>query len=318
MQFWPRKRAVRQYTRVRSWANISENKLLGFAGYKAGMTQIKYTDAKKTSLTKGLDIVTPVTIIECPPMKVYGARAYSKTIYGDNVVAENYSNLSSDLSRKLSNPKKKSSVSTLEEVDKSIIHRVMLVCHTQPKLTGIGKKKPEIFEVAIGGSIDEQLSFALSHIGKEIAVSDVFDGGFFVDIHAVTTGRGYQGVVKRFGVTLKSQKSEKGQRRVGARSGGWKAQAHMMYRVAQPGQQGYHTRTEYNKKIMAVDSDLAKVAIKGGIRGFGEVRNSYILVHGSIAGPKKRLVRITRAIRCKCENEPAPLIDLISLESHQG
>ncbi|MBW2999343.1 50S ribosomal protein L3, partial [Candidatus Woesearchaeota archaeon] len=70
MQYWPRKRAKRAYARVRSWAAGKEPKLLGFAGYKAGMSHISFTDPRKSSTTKGMEITWPVTIIECPPVKV--------------------------------------------------------------------------------------------------------------------------------------------------------------------------------------------------------------------------------------------------------
>lgn len=319
MQFWPRKRASRHYPRVRSWANAKDVKLLGFAGYKVGMTQVQYVDQKKLSPTKGLDVVSPVTIIECPPLKVFGARAYSDSYYGSKVIAESFVKKDKFLSKKLTaNDKKDSSKSDLEKVDVSNVSRVMLVCYTQPSQSNVGKKKPELFEVAIGGSVEEQLSFAKDNLGKDVAVSDVFSAGDMVDIHAITTGKGYQGVIKRFGVSLRVAKSEKGQRRVGARSGGWTSQAHMMYRVAQPGQMGYHTRTEYNKKIMMVDSDPEKIAIKGGIRSYGGVKTTYVLIYGSVPGPKKRLIRFNVAVRPKKDKIGTPDIDYISLESQQN
>ncbi len=319
MQFWPRKRASRQYPRIRSWANSGNVQLLGFAGYKAGMTQVQYTDAKKTSLTKGMDIVVPVTILECPPLKVFSARAYKKDYYGTKVVAETNISKDKDLTRRLTaNDKKRAKVSKIQDVSADDVDYVMLVCYTKPILTNIGKKKPELFEVAIGGDVVAQLDYAKSHLGKDIKISDVFGAGDYVDAHAVTTGRGYQGVIKRFGVSLKASKSEKGQRRVGSRSGGWTSRQHMMYRVAQPGQNGYHTRTEYNKEIMLINSDVSKINISGGIRGYGEVRNEYLLIYGSIPGPKKRLIRLTKAIRPKVEKVDAPVIDYISVESHQG
>ena len=67
MQFWPRKKAKRAYARVNSFAQEKEPKLLGFAGYKAGMSHLLVEDNRKTSTTKGEDIFCPVTIIECPP-----------------------------------------------------------------------------------------------------------------------------------------------------------------------------------------------------------------------------------------------------------
>ena len=53
MGYWPRKRAKRPQARVRSWTSMNNAQLLGFCGYKVGVTQIFVTDNKKTSLTKG-------------------------------------------------------------------------------------------------------------------------------------------------------------------------------------------------------------------------------------------------------------------------
>ena len=53
LQFWPRKRAKRTFARVRTFPQAKESKLLGFAGYKVGMTHVMITDNKPTSQTKG-------------------------------------------------------------------------------------------------------------------------------------------------------------------------------------------------------------------------------------------------------------------------
>ena len=70
MQFWPRKRARRIYARIRSWVKSDDNKPLGFAGYKVGMTHCLFLDNKKTSMTKNQEVPVPVTVIECPPLKI--------------------------------------------------------------------------------------------------------------------------------------------------------------------------------------------------------------------------------------------------------
>ena len=78
MQYWPRKRAKSHLARIRSWDKGKEVKPLCFAGYKAGMTHVIMTDNRASTKTKGMDIFTPVTVIECPPMKVYSIRLYKK------------------------------------------------------------------------------------------------------------------------------------------------------------------------------------------------------------------------------------------------
>ncbi|MFW5852848.1 MAG: 50S ribosomal protein L3, partial [Nanoarchaeota archaeon] len=56
MQYWPRKRASSETVRVRSWGASNDAKVLGFAGYKAGMTHVLLTDNRKNSSTKGTKV----------------------------------------------------------------------------------------------------------------------------------------------------------------------------------------------------------------------------------------------------------------------
>ena len=92
MQYWPRVRAKRQYADIRSWPTTKETKVLGFCGYKAGMTHIFVKESNPNSHLKGLEISTPVTVIECPPMKVYSIRFYKNTVYGFFLVGEMFFN----------------------------------------------------------------------------------------------------------------------------------------------------------------------------------------------------------------------------------
>lgn len=285
MQFWPRKRAKKSVARVRSWAAHKDAKPLGFVGYKVGMAHMTGVDTAR----KNAPVTWPVTIVECPPLKIYSVR-----LYNDNQVVGEVLNLKTDaeITRRVRAAKKSKKFEDVSEFDS-----VRILAYTQPKLTTTGKKTPDLFELALGGSKDDQLAWAKENLEKEIAVADVFGDQTQVDVHAVTKGKGFQGVIKRFGVGLKQKKGEKGQRSVGARSGGWKAQAHMMYRVAQPGQMGYHLRTEYNKLIVKVSSDVEEIARKSGYSGYGVVRNSYLLIRGSVGGARKRAITLTVASR---------------------
>ena len=51
MQFWPRVKARRQHAYVRTWADKGQG-ILGFAGYKVGMTHLTITDNNPKSKTK--------------------------------------------------------------------------------------------------------------------------------------------------------------------------------------------------------------------------------------------------------------------------
>lgn len=294
MQYWPRSRAKRIYPIVKSWATAKEIKLLGFAGYKVGMTHILYTDSKSTSMTKGEDIFCPVTIIECPPLKIGAIRFYKNSPYGEKVITDVfYSKLDKELARKISLSKKDPS-KKLEDVKD--FDDIKLIVYTQPKLTGIGKKKPEIFEVALGGSKDDKMKYAAENIGKEIFVNNVFKEGQQVDIHSITKGKGFQGPVKRFGVRVRHHKSEKTKRGPGS-LGAWKAQGHIMYRVPHAGQTGFQARTEFNKWVVKIGTKPEEINLKSGFIRYGNVKNQYLLLKGSIGGSTRRLIRLTEATR---------------------
>lgn len=304
LQFWPRKRAQRTFARVRAWARGKEAKPLGFAGYKVGMGHIMFTQTRSGSPNKGRQEVMPITIIECPPLKVAAVTYYQKTPYGTKKVTEvRADSQDKHFTRRLRAGKSKTSAP--EKFDD-----VRLVVHTQPALTGIGKKKPEVFEIALGGSKDDKAAKATELLGKEIAVSDVFSAGNQVDTHAITKGKGFQGPVKRHGVAIRHHKSEK-TKRGPANVGPWTG--NRSWTVAHAGQMGYFTRTEYNKHILEVSDDIEKIARNGGIKRYGNVKNSYIIVKGSIAGTKNRLIRFNEAIRPNAKLKDAPKIEQVIL-----
>lgn len=292
MQFWPRKRAGRQYARVRHWAYSDDAKPLGFAGYKVGMAHASFSDNRPNSLTKGEDIIWPVTIIECPPLKVASLVLYKKSAYGlfaiSQVVAEKPDK---DLARKICLPKKtkKPGDIKLEDFDD-----VRLLIFTQPKLTSIGKKKPELFELAVGGKKEDKLRFCLERLGKELYLRDVLAEGNLLDIRGITKGKGIQGPVKRFHVAIRHHKSEKTKRGPG-NVGAWSN--NRSWTVAHAGQTGYHQRTEYNKWLMQIGDDPSKINRSSGFRRYGVVGNPYVLLKGSVMGPAKRLIILARAIR---------------------
>jgi len=277
-----------------------------------GMTHLIINDNRKTSTTKGMDISCPVTIIETPPLKTASIKFYKNTITGSKLVSEIAADkLDKELKRTIILPKNKKN-SKEHKSFPSDFDYIMLLVYTSPSLTGIGKKKPEMFEVAVGGNKGEQLNYAKEKLGNEISVSEVFKEGQQLDVHAVSKGKGVQGPVKRFGVTLKRHKSEKGVRRVGS-LGSWKGQGHTMWRQAKAGKMGYHTRMEHNKWLLKI-GNANDVNKKSGFENYGVIKNNYILVKGSVIGSKKRLIRLNESIRPN-KNTPndAPIIQYINL-----
>lgn len=316
MQVWPRVRAKRIYPRINGFSKIKEAKPQGFAGYKVGMTHVIITDGRKNSITKGEDIFIPVTILECPPIKIAGVRLYKKGYKAINPVKDILAKLDKELGRKINAPKKE--LANISEIKDNDFDALRLLVQTQPKLTSIGKKKPELFELAIGGKKEEQLAYIKENLGKEISVKEVFSEGQLIDIHAITKGKGMQGPVKRFGVKIRHHKSEKTTRGPGS-LGGWSEQGHVMYRVAHAGQMGFHSRVDYNKQIMLIGDKPEQVNIKGGFNNYGVVKNNYLLIKGSIAGPPKRIIRIETAIRPNKKVEQSPqTIQYVSMTSKRG
>ncbi len=284
----PRKRAESEMVRISSWPKTSEVKLLGFAGYKAGMTHVAYIDETRSHL-KGREVVIPVTIIETPPIVVYGIRFYKNGKVVGDMLTDNKDILETVKFKKRAKQLKK------DEPPKEY-DDVRVLVYTQPGKTGIGKKTVERMEIAIGGDDPvKKYEYAQSLLGKEVRITDVFNGGEFIDVIAVTKGKGWQGVVKRFGVPLNRRKAT-GRRRHGGVLGSFKP-PYVMWTVPRAGQMGYHKRTEYNKWVMKVGSPEEDITPEGGIPHYGVVHNDYILVKGSVPGPKKRLIRFRRSIR---------------------
>lgn len=287
LQVWPRKRARSQNIRVRSWVDAGKTQIAGFAGYKVGMTHVTYLNKTQGARGRNKELVTPVTILECPPLKPFSIRFYRKTPYGLKVITEMLSkNLHKHLSRRIQQPKKH------EKGIPENYDDIRLLCHTQPYLTALSKKSPEIIELAISGQPEKKLAYAQALLDKEIKIAEIFQDLQYVDAHAVTKGKGLQGAVKRFGVALKQKKSEKKKRSTG--NLGAFTPRKVLFTVAHPGQMGYHSRTELNKPILKINPAISR---QRGFRHYGLVQQDAIILHGSIPGPVKRLVKLTPARR---------------------
>jgi len=320
----PRVRARSEIPRVRAWPISKEPKLLGFAGYKAGMTHLIIRDEAPHSLTTGMEISVPVTVMEAPAMKIAAIRAYSASTNGASAIAEAWTTeLDKELNRALVIPKKHDLPAALAKIEQLIKDGVAkdlrVVMYTLPeKVTGIPRKKPEIMENNIGGSdLMARFAYAKSLLGKSVHVGDVFKNGDVIDVLAITTGKGTQGPVKRWGIQIqKSKHSRAGSVREIGTLGPWHP-SHVSWRVPQLGQMGYHQRTEFNKQIMQIGKDGKLVTPQGGFLNYGIIQNDYVIIKGSVPGPAKRLVRMRPAIRAG-KQLPAPEITYISLESKQG
>jgi large subunit ribosomal protein L3 len=318
MGYSPRKRARQETAHIKNWPEGGDKpKIQGFLGYKAGMTHAFIVDFRPTSTTSGKEVMEPVTVIETPPVKIMGVRAYKKTNQGLQTVGEIWSKkIDKEIAKRIPIAKKdkKSNWDFAKDADE-----IRVLIHTQPKLvSGIPKKTPEIREFRIGGgSIDDKIKYAKEILGKEIKINDTLREGDMVDTIAVTKGKGFQGHVKRWGVKLLSHKNSKHRRMIGT-AGSWHP-SWIQSTVPQAGQTGYHQRTEYNKRILKIGDKGEEITPTRGFPHYGNVKNSYILIHGSVPGPSKRLVSLRDAIRYKRGVKvEKPEISYISTTSKQG
>jgi large subunit ribosomal protein L3 len=283
LQFWPRKRVNKFLPRV-NWEAIDSGKnLKGFICYKAGMKSAFVKDNTPNSMTKGKKIILPVTILECPPMKIFSIRFYKNGKVSKEILAEN---LEKELKKKVKLPKKKTEIKFEGDYDD-----VRVIVYSIVKKTGL-KKSPDLIELGLVGEIEAKINFIKDKLGKEILISDIFDKGQLIDLRGLTKGKGLQGPVKRFGITLKSHKSEKGVRRPGS-LGPWHP-ARVTFRAPQAGQLGMFTRVIYNNVIIDLGNSENKFK---NIKNYGEIKTDYVIVVGSIQGPAKRQLLITSPLR---------------------
>lgn len=283
MAYRPRKRATSQVATVH-WQPCNDKRVLGFAGYKAGMTHLSYLD-QEDSPTKGQTIRSAATVIEVPPLMVYAIRCHDGEKSIGDILTED-----ANILKKLNIKKPKKSK------EPNDIKDVRLLVFVQPDKTQIGKKHIERMELGIGGKdTKEKLEYAKSLLGKELRVSDVFKPGEYIDVIAITKGKGWQGAVKRFGVATQRRKATRKVRHVGT-LGAW-TPAYVMYTIPQAGQMGYHKRTELNKQILRLGGNVEEINPTGGFPHYGFVRNDYVIVKGSVPGPYKRLIKLRLGIR---------------------
>lgn len=302
--FYPRKRARRIYPRVNSWTMLKEAKPLGFAGYKAGMSHVIISDTNPNSKTTGQNISRSITILECPPISVFGFRCYSKNKTSFDVFSEK---LDKKLSRKMKMSKEPKKLDDQIKKLPKDVSKVNLICYTNPTF----KKKPEVFEIALGGSVEEQMKYAQEILGKEIKLSDVFKEGDIVDVIAITKGKGFAGPVKRFGVKGQGRKAQQMQRHTSPL--GQNEPGKVRHTVPQAGQMGFSKRTEINKKILKIANGFD---IKGDFLKYGKVSSDCLILDGSVPGARKRLIRLRFTMRQK-KSYPID-IKYISNMSKQG
>jgi large subunit ribosomal protein L3 len=269
-------------------------------------------------------LLNAVTIIETPPLILYGVKVYKRDEYGLNAISEIWApNLPKELARKIQVPnlekynfEEKLKIIT-EKVNEGLEIRGLFL--TQPYKTCVPRIKPDIIEMKMTGGANskEQFDYVKNLLGQEIKIRDCIPEGSLIDSISVSKGKGFQGLVKKFGVKLLPRKNRKGKRRIG--SIGPISPSRVLYTVARSGQMGLHQRPEYHKRIMKISEDGEEINPKGGFIRYGLIRNEFVMLLGSVPGAKKRLIRLRNTIRPKHGFIlSVPEITYISKNSHQG
>lgn len=305
--FRPRSRAKRESARWRSSPTYADSKpepqLIGFAGYKVGMTHVVRVEEKLRDPHFKQEKMTAVTVIELPQTIVFALRLMKYGDIGDKQVLGEiwYHKVEKDFHRILKPPKEitddefSKKIAALKEQIKNACE-IRLLLYTLPRQAGFSRKRPDIIETKIAGSnLEANFDFGADLLGKTINFADHFKPGEFIDITAVTKGKGFSGPVKRHGIKLMPRKKRKGMRVVGA-IGAWHP-ARTGWTVPRPGQLGYHQRTESNKKILKISDNPREINPKGGWKHYGLINSPYAMLEGSIPGTSKRLIRMRRSMR---------------------
>jgi len=307
--------------------------LTAFLGYKAGMTHIVRDVEKVGSKLHKKETVEAVTILETPPLVIVGLVGYIDTPRGLRSLTTVWANhLSVDVKRRFYknwyNAKQKAfskyqndkNRDKKREEELARIKRyctsVRILAHTQVGQLNFRQKKAHLAEIQVnGGSIADKLDFAVGLFEKKVPVTSVFAENEMIDCIAVTKGKGFQGTVKRFGVTRLPRKTHKGLRKV-ACIGAWHPARVSIY-VPRAGQCGYHHRVQINKKIYRIghperseagkvlsdksaltEHDMTDKGITplGGFPHYGVVTNDWIMVKGSVQGAFKRVITLRKSL----------------------
>ena len=227
--------------------------------------------------------------------------------------------------KKHSENKASSIVRELERI-KKYCTVVRVLAHTQIRQTPLKQKKAHLMEIQVnGGSIADKVEFGHGLFEKPVNIDTIFEQDEMIDCIAVTKGHGFQGVTSRWGTKKLPRKTHKGLRKV-ACIGAWHP-SHVQWTVARAGQDGYHHRTSVNHKVYRIgkgkdeanastEFDLTKKQITpyvstqnhtrcvdtnficrlGGFVRYGEVKNDFVLLKGSVPGVKKRVMTLRKSM----------------------
>merc|ERR1712226_256195 len=331
----PRKRTKHHAGKIKSFPKDDASKaphLTAFMTYKAGMSHIVREVERPGSKIHKKEVVEGVSVLEAPPMICVGFVAYVETPrglrsltsvwaghLGEEVKRRFYKSWYKSKQKAFTKYQKRWSEASkgdagpmsaeLERI-KKYCQVVRAVCHTQISKVKFVQKKAHVKEIQVnGGTTAEKVDFVRNLFEQEIKVADTFSQNEMIDVIGATKGKGFEGVVTRWGVTRLARKSHRGLRKV-ACIGSWHP-ARVQFQVPRSGQHGYHHRTEINKKIYRIgknlkedpsgastENDLTEKGITpmGGFSHYGEINEDWVMLKGGVMGPRKRVITLRKTL----------------------
>ena len=111
--------------------------------------------------------------------------------------------------------------------------------------------------------------------------ADIFSEGDMIDAVAISKGKGYQGVIKRFGQHRGPMSHGSKFHRHQGSNGACSSPSRVFKGKKMPGRMGGKRVTVQNLQVMRADAE-----------------NNLLIIRGSVPGPKKGLVTIREAVKC--------------------
>jgi large subunit ribosomal protein L3e len=306
-------------------------------GYKAGMTHVvREIHMPSSKMWHNRETCEAVTVVECPPMVVVGIVGYIETPHGLRALTTVWANhLSNEVLRRFYKNWYRSKKKAFTQYQKNLTDKpkdfarqlerikkycavVRVIAHTHIGKLNLRQKKAHIMEIQInGGTVPQKVDFAKKFLEKDIRVDSVFNLDDYIDVIGVTKGKGFEGVTTRWGTTRLPRKTHKGLRKV-ACIGAWHP-SRVQYSVPRAGQNGYHHRTEMNKRIYRIgkagqahdastEFDYTEKSITpiGGFPHYGIITQDWLMLKGCTIGVKKRVLTLRKAL-FPPRQKPTPL-----------
>jgi large subunit ribosomal protein L3 len=117
-------------------------------------------------------------------------------------------------------------------------------------------------------------------VGKELSLGDVFEAGQKVDVQGVTRGRGFSGVMRRFGFAgAVSSHGAHEYKRHGGSIGQNMTPGRVFPGMKMPGQLGNATRSTLNQRVVKILPEENLLFVRGGVPG---PKGGLVVVRGAV------------------------------------